>query len=89
MSTEELCKELMDRGIRLEALVCEREGMMAENNERIHCGEHLAYLEDSFQALAAEMRLLLADGDSPNNQNENAQLNYIMPKPGWVGPGCS
>ncbi len=34
--------------IRLEVLVSEREGMIAENKHREHCGQSMAYCEDSF-----------------------------------------
>ena len=35
--------------LQMECLITEREGMIAENKQREHRGESLAYVEDSFQ----------------------------------------
>ena len=37
--------------IQMEMLITEREGMIAENQQRIHQGESMAYWEDSFLIL--------------------------------------
>jgi hypothetical protein len=41
---------------RLQEFITRREGMIAENQQRIHRGESLAYTEDSFLILVSEMR---------------------------------
>ena len=45
--------------LQMEILVTEREGMIAENLQRIHRGESMAYVEDSFQILNAQLTHLL------------------------------
>jgi len=45
--------------IEIEALIAEREGMSAENKQREHLGQSLAYDEGAFQDLAEKMRSLL------------------------------
>ena len=44
----------------LEALITEREGMLAENQHRLHCGNSIAYAYDVFAAHADRMRALAA-----------------------------
>jgi hypothetical protein len=41
---------------RLQELITRREGMIAENQGRIHDGNQVAYQEDSFAVLADEIR---------------------------------
>jgi len=48
----------MDKEIELQALITEREGMVAENMQRLHIGQSMAYNEDSFLVLAEKMRTL-------------------------------
>jgi len=48
----------MDKQIELQALLTEREGMVAENMQRLHIGQSMAYNEDSFQILAEKIRAL-------------------------------
>jgi len=43
---------------KLEALVTEREGMLAENHHRLQCGNSIAYGDEAFDDLAARMRAL-------------------------------
>jgi hypothetical protein len=43
---------------RLEELITQREGMVAENKQREHLGQSLAYTEDSFLILADAIRNL-------------------------------
>lgn len=42
----------------LEALICEREAMVAENKQREFLGQAMAYQEDSFYVLAEQIRSL-------------------------------
>lgn len=51
--------------IELEALITEREGMVAENQQRAHCDQSMAYGAEYFDDLASRIRLL-AEKD-PNN----------------------
>ena len=48
----------LDKAIELQALITEREGMIAENNWRIQLEQSLAYTEDSFIILAEKIRKL-------------------------------
>lgn len=50
-----------DRRILLEALITEREGMLAENTQRVTRGESLAFVFDHFDAFADKMRALIED----------------------------
>jgi len=43
---------------RIEALITDREGMIAENKQREAENKSMAYTEDSFHSLANEMREL-------------------------------
>ncbi len=46
--------------IQIEAIVCRREGMVAENKWREHLGQSVAYTEDNFFGLANELEGLRA-----------------------------
>jgi len=48
----------MEKKILLEALITEREGMLAENTHRLACGHSIAYGDDAFQELADKIRAL-------------------------------
>lgn len=48
----------MEKRIELEALITEREGMIAENKVRESLGHSLAYPYDCFSVLASQMREL-------------------------------
>lgn len=48
----------MEKRIELEALITEREGMIAENKVRESLGHSLAYTYDCFSVLASQMREL-------------------------------
>jgi hypothetical protein len=48
----------MNKRIELEALITEREGMLAENTHRLDCGHSIAYGDEHFQTLADKMRKL-------------------------------
>jgi hypothetical protein len=47
-----------ERYAELQALICEREGMIAENVQRKHLGQSMAYQEDSFLIIAEKIRTL-------------------------------
>jgi len=47
--------------IKLEALITERTGMVAENEQRAHLGNSLAYGMDDFVRLADRMRALKSE----------------------------
>jgi len=51
------CKKREEK-IELEALLTEREGMLAENVHRLDCGHSIAYGDDAFFELAERMRKL-------------------------------
>ena len=42
--------------IELQALITQREGMIAENQQRAYLGQSMAYTEDPFLILAEEIR---------------------------------
>ena len=48
----------MKRQIELEALITEREGMLAENIHRLDCGHSIAYGNDAFVELAERIRAI-------------------------------
>jgi hypothetical protein len=50
--------DIMKVRIELEALITEREGMIAKNTQREHLGYSMAYWEDSFAILASKIREL-------------------------------
>jgi hypothetical protein len=45
-------QKLLDIRLQMEALICEREGMIALNKEREHSGYQVAYNEAAFLKLA-------------------------------------
>lgn len=45
--------------LQMESLISEREGMIAENLQRVHFGQSLAYQEDSFQINANQLTQLI------------------------------
>jgi len=47
--------------IKLEALITEREGMIAENHQRMSLGQSVAYSDDHFNELANRMTELLKE----------------------------
>lgn len=49
--------------IELEALITEREGMIAENMGRESRGEAMAYCDNDFQRVADDMRALAGEMD--------------------------
>jgi hypothetical protein len=49
------------RVIELQALICEREGMIAENMQRQAIGASMAFTYDNFMILAEHMRRLQPD----------------------------
>ena len=55
----------MDKKILLEALVTEREGMLAENTQCLHLGESMAYGQEAFNQLASEIRGLASQPSNP------------------------
>jgi len=65
----------MDKRILLEALITEREGMVAENTQRVTRGESLAFVMDHFESLADRMRVLAND----TSKEECHALNNFVP----------
>lgn len=61
----------MNKRILLEALITEREGMTAENRQRKHLGQSMAYGDEDFDALAEKMRALIEDVPEENHGNGN------------------
>jgi hypothetical protein len=51
--------QLMNIRLQMEALISEREGMIAENQYRTICGNQIAYTEDSFHLNAEEFHKLI------------------------------
>jgi len=49
----------METKIKLEALITEREGMLAQNEQRLRQGYSVAYGDEAFSELAARMLKLL------------------------------
>jgi hypothetical protein len=47
-----------DHFVELQALMCERDGMSAENQYRSHAGYSPAYVSDDFNLIAEKMRAL-------------------------------
>ena len=52
----------LNKRIELEALICEREGVIAENEYRKSLGQEPAYILGSFLELADRMRELVEEG---------------------------
>jgi hypothetical protein len=48
----------LDIRLQMEELICEREGMIAQNMQRVHLEQPMAYTEDSFQLLGARFTQL-------------------------------
>lgn len=48
----------MEKIILLEAMITEREGMLAENTHGLDCGQGITYGDEAFQKLADQMREL-------------------------------
>jgi hypothetical protein len=44
---------------RLQEMITRREGMIAENKQREHLGQSMAYTDDNFQLLADEIRTFM------------------------------
>ena len=63
----------MNTNIGLEALITEREGMLAENIHRINCGNSIAYSDESFFDLAKRIRTL--SDQKPLTKDQIADLN--------------
>jgi hypothetical protein len=53
----------MNIDIELQALIAEREGMIAENKQREYLGQAMAYVEDSFLILADKIRNIQQDNE--------------------------
>lgn len=67
--------ELSNKIAELEALVSEREGMLAENQYRLACCKQIAYGEDAFADVASSLRSLKEESpsDSPASPVQHAQ----------------
>ena len=50
--------QLIDIRLQMEELICEREGMIAENMQRYHLEQAMAYHGDDFQVLAGRFTQL-------------------------------
>ena len=44
-------EKILNIRLQMETLITEREGMIAENQQRFHLEQSMAYTEDSFQIL--------------------------------------
>lgn len=56
--------KLLDIQLQMEEIICEREGMIAENKQREHRQESMVYGENTFQNLAnrlEQLRVILRD----------------------------
>jgi len=68
----------MDKNIQLEALITEREGMLAENQHRISCGNSIAYGMDNFNVIANRIRALdTVESPAMANNDYTAALRVI------------
>lgn len=47
--------------LQMEALKCEREGMVAENLQRVHLEQAMAYQYDSFMVLAGQFSSIIKE----------------------------
>ncbi len=54
-------KILLDLKIEMEMLITEREGMIAENSQRIHLNQAMAYTDNDFEKVRSKMNLLLSN----------------------------
>ncbi len=52
-------RKLLDIRLQMEMLITEREGMIAENMQRDHLEQSMAFTEDSFAILTSQLMLLL------------------------------
>ena len=52
-------EKILNIRLQMETLITEREGMIAENQQRIHRGESLGYTEMQFATLSNEFTKLL------------------------------
>jgi hypothetical protein len=68
--------KMVNELIEMQALICEREGMVAENAHRQHAGYSPAYCEYSFLILAEKMRALK---DKVGLPNSNQQPQAVWP----------
>ena len=59
----------MDKQILLEALITEREGMLAENTHRLDCGHSIAYGDEAFNKLANKMKNLASQPNTSADGN--------------------
>jgi len=73
----------MDKRILLEALITEREGMIAENTQRVTMGESLAFVDTHFELLANRMRALT------NNASKEDGKIFIRVPPRGTTQMCS
>jgi hypothetical protein len=52
--------KLLDIRLQMEMLISEREGMIAENMQRAHLGQSMAYTDDNFQINANNLQQLIS-----------------------------
>jgi len=69
----------MDKRILLEALITEREGMLAENTFRLSLGQGMAYTFDSFYDLAQQIRKLM-DTNEPKKSETDEKVDISI----WI-----
>ena len=71
MELNEIVLRVDNSFIEMQALMTERDGMIAENEVRSDLGRSLAYVEDSFLIIAEKMRALkkeeVKDGNTKND----------------------
>lgn len=74
-----------EKRILLEALITEREGMIAENHQRLHLGQSMAYGDEAFTALAAQVRELISKTETNQAKRKHIKFNLdfipIIEKP--------
>ena len=57
-----MTQQILDIQLQMEELICQREGMIAENKQREYLGQSMAYQDDVFQILGSRfnsLRILL------------------------------
>lgn len=75
----------MEKRIELEALITEREGMIAENKVRESLGHSLAYTYDCFSVLASQMRELKEKpADRPESEDYRTKYESLRSQIGEV-----
>lgn len=75
----------MEKRIELEALITEREGMIAENKVRESLGHSLAYPYDCFYVLASQMRELKEKpADRPEGEDYRTKYESLRSQIGEV-----